>query len=467
MNAPILLWFRRDLRVTDLPMLTEALSLGRPVVPVFILDPETEAIGAAALWRLGLGVESFGAALAAIGSRLILRRGAALPVLETLVAETGAAGVFWSRCYDPATRPRDQALKSALKDRGLLAQSFPGFLLHEPWEIETLQGSYFKVYTPFWNAARKRPVPPSLAAPASLPEPPVWPVSDRLPDWDLGKRMRRGALVMASHQCVGEAKALARLAHFVDEKIGAYDARRDFMAEDATSGLSENLTYGEISPRTIWHAGYRALQEGKAGAEQFLKEVVWREFAWALLHHTPHIAHANWKPDWDGFPWAGEGPKAEAWRRGMTGEPVIDAAMRQLYVTGKMHNRARMLVGSYLTKHLMTHWKIGLDWFADTLTDWDVAANAMGWQWVAGSGPDAAPYFRVFNPATQAEKFDGDQVYRRRWIAEMSRNPLAHSYFDAVPKSWGLDPARPYPRPIVTLEAGRALALASYAQRKA
>nr|WP_227754338.1 deoxyribodipyrimidine photo-lyase [Stagnihabitans tardus] len=466
-NAPLLLWFRRDLRVTDLPMLSEALATGRPVMPVFILDPETESIGAAALWRLGLGVEAFAATLERMGSRLILRRGPALDVLERLIAETGAAGVFWSRSYDPATRPRDEAVKAGLKARGLLAQSFPGFLLHEPWEIETGQGGFFKVYTPFWRVASKRPVPPSLAAPAFLPEPPAWPQSDRLQDWNLGARMRRGAAVMAPHQRVGEAKALARLEEFIGQRIGAYGEARDMMAEDATSGLSENLTYGEISPRRIWHAGYRALEEGQAGAEQFLKELVWREFAWALLHHTPHIAQSNWKPDWDGFPWGMESDKAEAWRRGMTGEPVIDAAMRQLYVTGKMHNRARMLVGSYLTKHLMTHWKIGLDWFADTLTDWDPAANAMGWQWVAGSGPDAAPYFRIFNPATQAEKFDPAKTYRRRWLAEFSRDPLALSYFDAVPKSWALDPARPYPRPIVSLEAGRALALASYAQRKA
>ena len=210
------------------------------------------------------------------------------------------------------------------------------------------------------------------------------------------------------------------------------------------------------------------MAEGNAGAETFLKELVWREFAWHLMYHYPDLDRTSWKPGWENFPWRGNNPDAEAWRRGMTGEPFVDAAMREMYVTGRMHNRARMIVASYLTKHLLTDWRVGLAWFADCLTDWDPAANAMGWQWVAGSGPDAAPYFRIFNPASQAEKFDPDQSYRRRWIAELSRQPgpLAQSYFAAVPQSWQLDPAARYPMPRIDLAEGRARALAALAQGK-
>ena len=449
-------------------MLVAALATGRPLVPVFILDPETEAIGAAPLWRLGLSVGDFAARLEAMGSQLILRRGPVAEVLDRLVAETAAAGVFWSRSYDPATKARDTGLKAGLKAKGLEAQSFPGFLLHEPWEVETGQGSYFKVYTPYWKAASKLPLGAALPAPKHLPAPTTWPESDRLEAWHLAARMRRGAGVVLPHQRVGEQAALERLAAFLEAKVEGYREGRDFLDRDAVSGLSENLTCGEISPRVIWQGGERALQEGAAGAEHFLKELTWRDFAWHLMHHTPQIATQNWRPEWDDFPWVGDNPAAEAWRRGMTGEPLVDAAMRQMFVTGTMHNRARMIAASYLTKHLMTHWKVGQAWFAECLTDWDPASNAMGWQWVAGSGPDAAPYFRVFNPATQAEKFDAEGRYRRAWIAELSRPApeTAQSYFAAVPKSWALDPGRAYPRPIIALEAGRDRALASYQQRK-
>ncbi|MBI1173135.1 deoxyribodipyrimidine photo-lyase [bacterium] len=468
-DAPLILWFRRDLRLSDHPMLTEALALGRPVIPVFVLDPETEAIGAAARWRLGLSLADFAARLEAMGSRLILRRGPLPEVLDRLLTETGAGGVLWSRCYDPATQPRDAAVKAGLRARGLVAQSVPGFLLHEPWTVKTGQDGFYRVYTPFWNAVRDRDIARPLPAPQRLPAPAAWPASDRLADWRMGAEMRRGAAILLPHARVGEAAAQARLADFIATRVAVYKLRRDFLAEEACSGLSENLTYGEISPRQIWHEGMRAMQAGAAGAEHFLKELVWREFAWHLLHHTPHIATGNWRPEWDSFPWRPDSEDAEAWRRGMTGEPIVDAAMRQIYVTGTMHNRARMIVASYLTKHLMTHWKIGLDWFADCLTDWDPASNAMGWQWVAGSGPDAAPYFRIFNPATQAKTFDPDGLYQRRYLAELSQKPgkTALDYFAAVPLSWGLAPDQRYPLPRIPLQDGRNRALAAYAQRSA
>ena len=469
MTAPLILWFRRDLRLDDHPMLSAALASGRSLLPVFILDDETRALGAASLLRLDLALAAFSDRLAAVGSRLILRQGPALPVLQRLVAETGAAGVLWTRGYDPASKARDSAVKAALRAQGLQAESHPGFLLHEPWALQTGQGGPYRVFTPFWKALRLLPVDPALPAPAHLPAPAVWPASDALTDWHLPARMRRGAAIVAAHQSPGEAAALARLSAFADGPMAGYAARRDFMAEPATSGLSENLTWGEISPRRIWHRGWRAMEEGNPGAETFLKELVWREFAWHLMHHYPEIASRNWKPDWDRFPWRGDSAEAERWRRGQTGEPVVDAAMREMYVTGRMHNRARMIVASYLTKHLLTDWRIGLDWFAECLTDWDPAANAMGWQWVAGSGPDAAPFFRIFNPATQAEKFDPEARYRRRWVAELSRNPGAEalSFFAAAPLSWQLDPAKRYPLPMIDLATGRERALAALAAGKA
>lgn len=468
-DKPLILWFRRDLRLGDQPMLAAAVASGRPIVPVFILDPETEAIGAAPKWRLGLAVADFQRALAAVGIRLILRRGAALEVLQGLVAETGAGGVWWSRLYDLASVARDTDVKAALKSYGVEARSFVGHLLHEPWEVQTGQRGFYRVFTPYWKAMRGLGVAAPEPAPKVLRGVETGLASDRLEDWRLGAAMNRGALVVGRYQAAGETAARSRLAAFLAGPVQRYSEMRDYPGVAGTSRLSENLTYGEIGIREVWHAGLRSRDEGYAGAESFLRELAWREFSYHLMHHTPQITSGNWKPEWDSFPWRGDSPEAERWRRGMTGEPFVDAAMRELYVTGTMHNRARMIAGSYLTKHLMTDWKVGLDWFAECLTDWDPAANAMGWQWVAGSGPDSAPFFRIFNPAGQAEKFDADGRYRRRFIAEMSKppHPEALAYFQAVPRSWELAPERPYPKPVVDLAAGRAAALAAYGARNA
>lgn len=468
-ETPLILWLRRDLRLGDHPMLSAAVATGRPLSPVFVLDPETEALGAAPKWRLGLSVEAMAQALAGIGLRLTLRRGPALDVLEQLVVETGAGGVWWSRLYDPASVARDTGVKSALKAQGIDASSFAGHLLHEPWEIETGQGGFYKVFTPYWRAMRGLAVASPELAPKSARGLAVWPASDHLSDWRMGDAMNRGAAVVTRYQAVGEPAAEAKLAAFLDGPVVEYVNARDLPGVEGTSRLSENLTYGEIGIRAVWHAGVRAREEGKAGAESFLRELAWREFAYHLMHHTPQITRGNWKPEWDRFPWRSDNPEAESWRRGMTGEPFVDAAMREMYVTGKMHNRARMIAGSYLTKHLLTDWKLGLDWFADCLTDWDPASNALGWQWVAGSGPDAAPYFRVFNPASQAEKFDAKGAYRRRFIAELSPapGPEALAYFEAAPRAWRLDPEAPYIAPLIDLAEGRARALAAYGTRNA
>ena len=469
MTAPILYWIRRDFRLSDNPALVAACAGGGPVIPVFVLDEVVAAQGAAPKWRLGLGLAAFARALEAVGARLILRRGPALDCLRALVSETGARAVHWSRLHDPASRRRDEAVKAELKADGIAAVSHPGHVLFEPWTIETGSGSFYKVFTPFWKALRDRDPGAALPAPR-IPAPPVWPASDRLEDWRMGDAMRRGAAIVAPHLAVGEEAARTRLDLFLSRKIDHYAGARDDLGSDGTSLLSENLTYGEIGIRTCWHAGQSVMAQGRAGAETFLKELAWRDFAYHLVHHTPHITRANWRSDWDDFPWNPDpgSPEAVAWRRGRTGMAIVDAAMREMYVTGRMHNRARMLVASYLTKHLMGHWRIGLDWFEDCLVDWDPASNAMGWQWSAGSGPDATPYFRVFNPETQAEKFDGGGRYRNRWLAETQARPpqSALSYFDAIPESWGMRADDPYPRaPIVSAAEGRARALEAYGNR--
>ncbi|WP_158968336.1 cryptochrome/photolyase family protein [Chachezhania sediminis] len=469
-KTPILLWFRRDLRLTDHPALTAACTAGRPVVPVYILDPETDALGAAPKWRLGQGLDALDAALKAQGSRLICRKGPALQVLQTLIRDTGAGSVWWTRLYDPAAVKRDSKVKSALKDRDIDARSFGGHLLFEPWTIETGTGGPYRVFTPMWKSVRVRDVDAPLASVPGIPAPDTWPEGDDRAGWGLGKAMRRGAAIVASHGRAGEDAARDALDLFLDDRIDRYRDDRDVPAADATSGLSEYLSLGEISPHTVWHAGRAKMEEASQGAETFLKELVWREFAYHLMHHWPHMLTDNWREEWDTFPWKTDqgDRKVIAWQRARTGIPIVDAGLREMYVTGRMHNRVRMIVASYLTKHMMTHWRIGQDWFADCLTDWDPASNAMGWQWVAGSGPDAAPYFRVFNPETQAAKFDPEGAYLDRWLAEGREEPSADalSYFDAIPESWGLSPGDAYPDPIVGLKEGREAALEAYGNRE-
>jgi deoxyribodipyrimidine photo-lyase len=450
----VIWWVRRDMRLSDNAALLAAVATGAPVVPLFILDPETEGWGAAPRWRLARALAALDGALRAKGSRLILRRGGALEVLQSLAPKA----VHWTRAYDPAPKARDTVVKAALRAAGIAAHSQAGFLLAEPWDVSTKDGGYYRVYTPFWRALDARGVPPPLPTPARLNPPDTWPDSDRLEDWALEADMRAGAPVLALHAQVGEASAMARLHRFLAGPAHSYKEQRDFPAVQATSGLSENLTFGEIGPRQVWHL---ALEGG--APEHFRKELVWRDFAWALMFHTPHIETANWRPEWDAFGWRDSGEGLTRWQRGLTGVDIIDAGMRELYASGRMHNRVRMLVGSYLTKHLLIHWRAGQAWFADCLTDWDPASNAMGWQWVAGSGPDAAPYFRIFNPDTQAEKFDPDRAYRRHWLHPSAQG--AQQFIAAAPRNWGLNAATSRPKPLISLEEGRARALDAYANR--
>lgn len=468
-SSPILLWFRRDLRISDHAALSAACDTGRPVIPLVIRDGSVDDLGAAPKWRWGLGVDHLAQTLKDKGSRLIFRSGPAADVLQAVIDETGAGAVYWSRLYDPAAVKRDSDIKASLKDQGIEARSFGGHLMFEPWTVETGTGGYYKVYTPMWNAVKTRDVDAPLAAPGRIPVPGTWPESEDVTDWALGAAMNRGAEIVRPHVRLGESAAQSRLGAFIAHKVAQYDQGRDLPGEDGTSGLSENLALGEISPHQCWHAGLRAREEGKQGAETFLKELVWREFAYHLMHHTPRILDRNWKQDWDAFPWNEDERRAEvkAWKHGRTGIRFVDAAMREMYVTGRMHNRGRMIVASYLTKHLLCHWKIGQAWFEDCLIDWDPASNAMGWQWSAGSGPDATPYFRVFNPVSQLDKFDRNRDYVTRWIAEgrSNRHADALSYFDAIPRSWAMSPDDTYPDPIVAADAGRKRALDAYQNR--
>ncbi|MCA0043756.1 cryptochrome/photolyase family protein [Celeribacter litoreus] len=461
-------WIRRDFRLSDNPALVKASECG-DVIPVFIRDSSVDDLGAAPKWRMGLGLEHLAERIEALGGRIVFRSGDAREVLKELVEETGAEHVFWNRLYDKDAIERDTNVKSALKDAGVEAQSCNSHLLFEPWTVETKQGGYYKVYSPFWRAVKDTGVSTPLKKP-DLSWPDAWPESETLSDWSLDMAMRRGAEVVREHCHIGEEAASGRLSAFIQHHADDYKARRDFPSEPVCSGLSENLTYGEISPRVIWHAGYRAMEEGAKGAEHFLKELVWREFAYHLLYHEPDLPTENHREGWDAFPWSENEDRSDvvAWKQGRTGVKFVDAAMREMYVTGTMHNRARMIVASYLTKHLLTHWRVGLAWFEDCLIDWDPASNAMGWQWVAGCGPDAAPYFRIFNPDGQAEKFDEDGTYLRRWIAEGEVKPTktALSYFDAVPKSWALSPDDAYPKPVMGLKEGRERALAAYETQK-
>ncbi len=456
-----IVWLRRDLRLADNPAITAAVADGNPVTFLFIRDQLVDDMGAAAKWRLGLSLADFAQRLKALGNQLVLRSGPALPNIRDVMDQTGATALHYCRDYQPGSIARDTELKAALSG-DISITSHAGLLLFEPWTVETGTGGVYRVYTPFWKAVRDRPVDAPLPAPSALPGAPAEIESESLTDWELGAQMRRGAEVVLPHTCVGELAAAKRLADFIESKVDGYKARRDFVGEQATSRLSENLTYGEISPRQMWAAGQRAQHEGARGAEHFLKEIVWREFAYHLYFHFPKLATDNWREGWDLFPWRGDNEDAQDWRRGLTGEPLVDAAMREMYVTGTMHNRARMITASYLTKHLMTDWRVGLKWFEDCLIDWDPASNAMGWQWVAGCGPDATPFFRIFNPQTQAEKFDQNGAYRDHYLGEGS--PGEQAFLKAIPKSWKLGAGAAPTSRLIDLKEGRNRALDAYSQ---
>lgn len=455
--SPTIVWFRRDLRLADSGALAAAAAAG-PVLPVFILDPVIDAqLGAAQRLRLEASLRALGRDLAGDGAPLILRRGEALPTLLALAEETGARAVRWTRLTDGPSLERDRAVKAALKEKGLAAESHDGFTLLDPWAVKTGAGEPYRVFTPFWRALMAREIPRPLPRP-NLTGAPA-PDSDRLEEWRLSAPMGPAAAALSMAFTAGEEAAFARLDAWLDGPAKGYDRNRDRLdLSDAGTNLSDHLALGEISPRQVWAAMDRG--EGAKGVESARRQLVWRDFAHMLLFHDPEMERRNWRRDWAAFPWRADNEDAERWRRGETGCAVIDAAMRQLWVTGRMHNRARMLVASYLTKHLLTDWRVGEAHFRETLTDWDPANNAMGWQWVAGSGPDAAPFFRIFNPETQAEKFDSKGAYRDHWL----KGEGAETFRAMRPKSWGAAPSRA--KPLVDLAAGRKRALEAWSEMR-
>ncbi len=470
-----IVWFRQDLRLADNPALRAALDAGAPIIPLYVDSREEEgewAPGGAARWWLHQSLGTLSTELARRGSRLVIRSGPALPVLRELCRECGADSVYWNRRYEPLVRARDALVKEALRAQGLVAESRNGALLVEPWQIATQSGGPYRVYTPFRRnvlAALAPPVP--LAAPAALPAPPVWPHSLTLAQLGLMPATDWCAPLAAVWQ-PGEVAATPRLAQFVAGGVARYSDHRDFPHGAGTSKLSPHLHHGELSPRQVWHAVLRAsAQAGMPAAEapggKFLAEILWREFSYHLLHHFPHTPTEPLQETIARFPWR-EAPQAlAAWQLGRTGVPLIDAGMRELWSTGWMHNRVRMVVASFLVKNLRLPWLTGARWFWDTLVDADLASNTQNWQWVAGCGADAAPYYRVFNPVTQSRRYDPQGSYLRRWLPELARlndqdihAPWLAAATDLV--AAGVQLGRDYPLPIVDLRESRAAALAAW-----
>lgn len=422
-EAPIMVWFRRDLRVTDNCALSSAAESGRPVIPVFIWSPEEEdpwQPGAASRWWLHHSLESLRDSLGRLGSALVVRRGPALDVLIRVVEECGAKKIAWNRLYEPAAMRRDSEIKRTLRERGLAAESFPGDLLFEPGSIHNSSGEPFCVFTAFWKACLRAPAPGKpieaprrLAAPARQPQ--SFTVADLglLPSIDWAQGLREAWQP-------GEAGAMERMRAFLNGRVERYATERDRPDRAGTSRLSPHLHFGEISARQIWHAA-------QTGGEAYLRQLFWREFARHLLFHFPHTAEQPLRPEFARFPWRMDEKKFQAWTQGRTGYPLVDAGMRELWRTGWMHNRARMVTASFLVKHLLISWQEGAAWFWDTLVDADLANNTLGWQWAAGCGADAAPYFRIFNPALQAAKFDPEGGYVRRWAPEQASPIVDHA----------------------------------------
>lgn len=469
-SSPVIVWYRNDLRVADHPALAEAASLGAPVIALYILDDETPGDrkpGGAARWWLHGSLKALSAQLSELGCDLVLRRGVAADVLQEIVSETDATHVFWNRCYEPFSIERDRAIKASLKEGGVDAKSFNGSLLFEPWTIETKAGGFYKVYTRFWHACRDkgdpeapRPAPDKITpyqTSLASDDLDVWKLLPTSPDWAGGFRDRWRP---------GEVGAIARLEDFLDTALDDYAAGRDFPADAVTSNLSPHLHIGDISPRQIWQmtidkAGWTA------ATGKFLKEIVWREFAYHVFYHLPSIADQPMNERFAAFPWRDDPKQLKAWRQGRTGYPMVDAGMRELWQTGHMHNRVRMVTASFLVKHLLLPWQMGEQWFWDTLVDADMAVNTFSWQWVAGSGADAAPYFRIFNPITQGSKFDPTADYIRKYVPEIAGLPDKHIHApweapDDVLKEAGIDLDDTYPRPIVDHKRARERALEAF-----
>ncbi len=480
MSGATLLWFRQDLRLADNPALAAAIKAGAPIVPVYIFSPDDEnpwAPGGASRWWLHRSLSHLDEDLRRCGSRLCLRLATdSLAELLALARDCGAARVLWNRRYEPALMARDQMIKQVLRAAGIEAGSFNGALLHEPWTVKSKGGTPFQVFSAFWRhcltlADPERPAP----APQHLAVPHTWPESRGLDEFALLPRLN-WTQGMHAVWTPGAAAGHTLLEEFLSESFADYDALRDRPDLPGTSRLSPYLHFGEIGPREIWHATRRfAQRHGRHTTwrtSQFLTELGWREFAHHLLYHFPHTPSKPLRENYARFPWKSNPAALSAWQQGATGYPLVDAGMRQLWQTGWMHNRVRMVAASFLVKDLLQPWTDGAKWFWDTLVDADLASNTLGWQWVAGCGADAAPYFRIFNPTAQATRFDPQGTYVRVWVPELARLPSEwiHQPWEAPPRilsECGVRLGTHYPEPMVNHQKARVEALAALATLRA
>lgn len=482
MTDAVLYIFRDDLRLADNPALLAALETGKPLILAYIYDRRGTSgrpLGGALKWWLHQSLTALANTVEKRGGTLHLFSGDQQSVIDDIASSVPLGGVFWNRRYHPAQIEADRALKAHLEDKGIEVKSFNGTLLREPWEVKSKVGAPLKVFTPFWRASRvdftvptPLPAPKKFKGDAAVSFKHSVPLKglDLLPtkpDWSSG---------LNEVWTPGEAGAQEKLDAFLDGGFRGYAEDRNRPDLPSTSRLSPHLRFGEISIRHVWHSSEFALQSARSNASSedlrvFQSELGWREFAHHLLFNEADLTRTNVQRSFDAFPWHDDHRLFQAWSRGKTGYPIVDAGMRELWQTGFMHNRVRMIVASFLVKHLLIDWRRGEDWFWDTLVDADVANNPASWQWVAGSGADAAPYFRIFNPMLQGEKFDPEGHYVRRYVPELARLParLIHAPWDAKPlelETAGVVLGKTYPLPVVDHQAARDRALAAFKSLK-
>ncbi len=473
-SSSVIVWFRDDLRLADNAALAAATANGQALVACYVLDeavPDEQARGGAARWWLHHSLAALARELEARGGCLILRRGPVKSVIANLVAETGATDVHTTASPEPYAADLEQSLRKALEDQGVTLHTHRGALLFPREALRTKGGQPFKVFTPFWKACLQLPDPGEpIAAPKRLRSFAGELASEPLESWGLLPRQPNWAEAFDDRWEPGESGAHARLERFLEDALETYPEQRDRPDLDGTSGLSPHLRFGELSPRQVWHvvrSTMAARPSARAGGDAYLRQIGWREFSYSLLSNWPTLPREPFRPEFADFPWRFDPKLLERWQQGLTGYPLVDAGMRQLWHTGWMHNRVRMVVASFLVKHLLIPWQHGAAWFWDTLVDADLANNSASWQWVAGSGTDASPYFRIFNPIIQGKKFDPEGNYIRRWVPELGDLP-PHAIHEpwSVPAQTldqtGVRLGRDYPRPIVDHGAARARALAAY-----
>jgi deoxyribodipyrimidine photo-lyase len=466
MTSSAIVWFRQDLRLNDNPAWIRACRDHDAILPIYILDEHDTPIGGAQRWWLHHSLKSLDKGLKDLGLDLCLYQGKALDVLKQLVKEHQIQSIYWNRCYDPVSIARDTIIKKLFQASDVSVISTNGSLLHEPWDIKNKSGHFFKVFTPYWKTCLKQINPPDPYTIALVPKG-LSARSDSLAKWGLLPTQPNWAKGFENYWQPGEQGACKKLAHFIDHHLKGYDTLRDEPSKNATSKLSPHLHFGEISPWQIWRAIELTRFDKECdlrSTERFLSEIGWREFSYYLLYHFPSLPHANYKSHFDRFPWSNDEHFLIRWQKGMTGYPIVDAGMRELWQTGYMHNRVRMIVASFLTKDLFIDWRFGASWFLDTLVDADIASNSASWQWVAGCGADAAPYFRIFNPMLQGEKFDPDGNYVKQWIPELKPVPVQwiHQPWMAPKGKLGLCLGKDYPEPIVDHLESRKKALLHY-----